>query len=55
MDKYNKKVPGFPLGTFCCNVGGCALSGSLASFLAGELCAYVAENVRSLFVYSFDT
>jgi len=41
MDKYNKKVPGFPLGTFCCNVGGCALSGSLASFLAGEPCAYV--------------
>ena len=37
MDKYNKKIQGFPLGTFICNIGGCALSGSLASFLAGKL------------------
>ena len=36
MDKYNKKIQGFPLGTFICNIGGCALSGSLASFLAGN-------------------
>jgi len=36
MDKYNKKIQGLPLGTFVCNIGGCALSGSLASFLAGE-------------------
>lgn len=36
MNKYNKSLPGFPLGTFACNIGGCALSGSLASFLAGN-------------------
>ncbi len=36
MTKYNKYVPGFPLGTFACNIGGCALSGSLKSLLAGE-------------------
>jgi hypothetical protein len=36
MTKYNKYMPGFPLGTFACNIGGCALSGSLKSFLAGE-------------------
>ena len=37
MSKYNGKVPGFPLGTFSCNLLSCALSGSLGSFLAGEL------------------
>lgn len=36
MTKYNKSLPGFPLGTFACNIGGCALSGSLASFIAGK-------------------
>mmetsp|Transcript_20750 Transcript_20750/g.45023 ORF Transcript_20750/g.45023 Transcript_20750/m.45023 type:complete len:814 (-) Transcript_20750:52-2493(-) len=36
MSKYNKNLPGFPLGTFACNIGGCALSGSLASFMAGN-------------------
>ncbi len=36
MSKYNSNLPGFPLGTFACNVGGCALSGSLGSFLAGK-------------------
>ncbi len=36
MNKYNKSLPGFPLGTFACNISGCALSGSLASFIAGE-------------------
>jgi hypothetical protein len=36
MTKYNKYMPGFPLGTFACNIGGCALSGSLKSLLAGE-------------------
>lgn len=36
MKKYNSRVPGFPVGTFICNIGGCALSGSLGSFLAGE-------------------
>jgi len=36
MNKYNKSLPGFPLGTFACNIGGCALSGSLASFIAGK-------------------
>lgn len=36
MTKYNKTLPGFPLGTFACNLGGCALSGSLASFIAGK-------------------
>lgn len=36
MSKYNKRLPGFPLGTFACNIGGCALSGSLGSFLVGE-------------------
>ncbi len=32
--KYNKKLPGFPLGTFTVNLLSCALSGSLGSFLA---------------------
>ncbi len=32
--KYNKRVPGFPLGTFSVNLLSCALSGSLGSFLA---------------------
>jgi len=36
MNKYNKKIPGFPLGTFACNLLSCALSGSLGSFLAGN-------------------
>lgn len=32
--KWNKKVPGFPLGTFSVNLLSCLLSGSLGSFLA---------------------
>jgi len=32
--KYNKRLPGFPLGTFTVNLLSCALSGSLGSFLA---------------------
>lgn len=36
MSKYNKRLRGFPIGTFACNIGGCALSGSLGSFLAGN-------------------
>jgi len=36
MNKYNKRLPGFPLGTFSCNLLSCALSGSLGSFLAGN-------------------
>lgn len=34
--KYNSKLPGFPLGTFACNLLSCALSGSLGSILAGN-------------------
>lgn len=33
---YNKKLPGFPLGTFTCNLLSVALSGSIGSFLAGN-------------------
>ena len=33
-NKYNKRLPGFPLGTFSVNLLSCALSGSLGSFLA---------------------
>ena len=36
MERYNRRLPGFPLGTFSCNLLSCALSGSLASFLAGN-------------------
>ncbi|EJK58702.1 hypothetical protein THAOC_21149 [Thalassiosira oceanica] len=36
MERYNSRLPGFPLGTFFCNLLSCALSGSLASFLAGN-------------------
>jgi len=36
MNKYNKNLPGFPLGTFSCNLLSCALSGSIGSFLAGN-------------------
>ena len=41
MNKYNKRLPGFPLGTFSCNLISCALSGSLGSFLAGEIILFV--------------
>ena len=34
--KLNDVRPGFPLGTFACNMLGCALSGSLGSLLAGN-------------------
>ena len=34
--RLNKLRPGFPLGTFACNMLGCALSGSLGSLLAGN-------------------
>jgi fluoride ion exporter CrcB/FEX len=33
---YNKRLPGFPLGTFSCNLLSVALSGSIGSFLAGN-------------------
>ena len=33
---WNKVIPSFPLGTFTCNMVGCALSGSLGSLLAGN-------------------
>lgn len=33
---HNKKLPGFPLGTFTCNLLSVALSGSIGSFLAGN-------------------
>uniref|UniRef100_A0A7S2LIE8 Fluoride ion transporter CrcB n=1 Tax=Skeletonema marinoi TaxID=267567 RepID=A0A7S2LIE8_9STRA len=33
-NKYNKRLPGFPLGTFSVNLLSCALSGSLGSFLS---------------------
>lgn len=32
--RWNKRLPGFPLGTFSVNLLSCALSGSLGSFLA---------------------
>jgi len=34
--KYNNYRPSIPLGTFACNLLGCALSGSLGSLLAGN-------------------
>lgn len=36
LSKYNAIRPGFPLGTFCCNLLACALSGSLGALLAGN-------------------
>eukprot|EP00804_Cyclotella_cryptica_P031259 CCRYP_011080-RA/>CCRYP_011080-RA protein AED:0.25 eAED:0.25 QI:192/0.8/0.66/1/0.8/0.66/6/0/816 len=36
QNTYNKRLPGFPLGTFACNLLSCALSGSIGSFLAGN-------------------
>ena len=36
MMKFNSWRPGFPLGTFACNVTACALSGTLGSLLAGK-------------------
>lgn len=36
LSKYNSIRPGFPLGTFCCNLLACALSGSLGTLLAGN-------------------
>mmetsp|Transcript_18671 Transcript_18671/g.26965 ORF Transcript_18671/g.26965 Transcript_18671/m.26965 type:complete len:243 (-) Transcript_18671:3137-3865(-) len=36
LSKYNSYMPGFPLGTFACNLLACALSGSLGSLLAGN-------------------
>jgi fluoride ion exporter CrcB/FEX len=33
---YNKRLPGFPLGTFACNILSVALCGSIGSFLAGN-------------------
>ena len=47
MDKYNKKIQGFPLGTFVCNIGGCALSGSLASFIAGKFYLWLSSYLVS--------
>jgi len=34
--KLNTFWPSFPIGTFICNIGACALSGSLGSVLAGN-------------------
>jgi fluoride ion exporter CrcB/FEX len=34
--KWNSRIPGFPLGTFTCNLLSCALSGSLGTLLAGN-------------------
>ncbi|KAL3807311.1 hypothetical protein ACHAXA_008536 [Cyclostephanos tholiformis] len=48
MTKYNKYMPGFPLGTFACNIGGCALSGSLTSFLAGNLSSEETSVLHSM-------
>ncbi len=36
LSKLNCWRPNFPIGTFACNVGACALSGSLGSLLAGN-------------------
>lgn len=36
LGKYNALRPGFPLGTFSCNLLACALHGSLGSLLAGN-------------------
>merc|ERR1712125_316353 len=36
LSRYNALRPGFPLGTFTCNLLACALSGSLGTLLAGN-------------------
>lgn len=36
LSRYNGVRPGFPLGTFTCNLLACALHGSLGSLLAGN-------------------
>jgi fluoride ion exporter CrcB/FEX len=36
LSKLNRWRPTFPLGTFCCNILACMLSGSLGSLLAGN-------------------
>ena len=36
LSKFNMWRPGFPLGTFVCNLLACALSGSLGGLLAGN-------------------
>jgi fluoride ion exporter CrcB/FEX len=36
MMKFNSWRPGFPLGTFACNVTACALSGTLGTLIAGK-------------------
>ncbi|CAB9501264.1 CrcB-like protein [Seminavis robusta] len=36
LSKLNVWRPGFPIGTFACNILACALSGSLGSILAGS-------------------
>ena len=36
LSRLNKWRPGFPVGTFTCNILACALSGSLGSLLAGN-------------------
>ena len=36
LSKLNTWRPSFPLGTFTCNIGACALSGSLGTVLAGN-------------------
>jgi len=36
LSRYNGVRPGFPIGTFTCNLLACALSGSLGTLLAGN-------------------
>jgi fluoride ion exporter CrcB/FEX len=36
LSKLNNWRPSFPIGTFACNIGACALSGSLGTVLAGN-------------------
>ena len=36
LSRYNNWRPGFPIGTFICNIVACALSGSLGGLLAGN-------------------
>lgn len=36
LSKFNSWRPSFPIGTFACNIGACALSGTLGSILAGN-------------------
>ena len=36
LSKYNDWRPTFPIGTFCCNILACALSGGLGRLLAGN-------------------